>query len=90
MSLCPEILRERLNLNFDPLSLRVNGHSDDCSFIVVIVTQSSLKWVRDKTEGEEVQVKMGIEFYASGHCIMINHTVMNKKGDEERWWRGRC
>ena len=38
MSLCPEILRGRLNLNFDPLSLGVNGHSDGGSFIVVIVT----------------------------------------------------
>lgn len=42
VSLCPEILSWWLNLNFSSASLEMTHHSDNCRFIVVVVTQSTL------------------------------------------------
>lgn len=58
VSFCPEILSWWLNLNFSSASLGMTPHSDNCSFIVVVVTQSSLTWVQDRIEGGEVKVEV--------------------------------
>lgn len=58
VSLRPKILRWWLNLNLSSASLGMTCHSDNCSFIVVVVTQSSLTWVQGRIEGGEVKVEV--------------------------------
>lgn len=58
VSLRPKIVRWWLNLNFSSASLGMTCHSDNCSFIVVVVTQSSLTWVQGRIEGGEVKVEV--------------------------------